>query len=67
MVKGSLIFPFQTQSSALRLAKFANLLIIVGVPVPLRLSYSLNLNRWQGHYHYPNVRRYLPLGLLSAV
>ena len=40
-------------------------LIIVGVPVPLRY-HSLNFNHWQDHYHYPNFRRYLPLGLLSA-
>ena len=38
IVKDSLIFLFQTKASALRLAKFANLRIIVGVPVPLRLS-----------------------------
>ena len=38
IVKSSLIFLFQTKSLVLCLAKFANLLIIVGVPVPVRLS-----------------------------
>ena len=61
------MFLFQTKSSALRLAKFANLLIIVGVPHQYRFDYhSLNLNHWQGHYHYPNFHRYLPFGLLTV-